>query len=137
MSAPPVDPEGATGGADIQAPITQADRDDSFQWRAPRARPHPDELSDAQRAQIERDNVEAQRRRAEALEAMAPATGEYERPPAPKQSAMVLLENVTKIYPGNVVGLKEVTLQIFKGECVFLVGSSGSGNSTMIKLLLK
>jgi cell division transport system ATP-binding protein len=49
----------------------------------------------------------------------------------------VLLENVTKIYPGNVVGLKDVSLQIDKGEWVFLVGASGSGKSTMIKLLLK
>ena len=129
--------EGSTGGADTQAPNTPVDRDDSFEWEAPRVEPFPEDLTDRQRAQIERDNVEAQRRRSEALEAMAPATGEYERPPAPKQSAMVLLENVTKIYPGNVTGLKDVSLQIDKGEWVFLVGASGSGKSTMIKLLLK
>jgi cell division transport system ATP-binding protein len=132
--------EGSTGGADTTAPITPADpRDDSFEWEAPRsdASTASDELTDRQRAQIQRDNEEAQRRRSEALEAMAATTGEYERPPAPKQSAMVLLENVTKIYPGNVTGLKDVSLQIDKGEWVFLVGASGSGKSTMIKLLLK
>jgi len=133
--------EGPTGGAETEAPTIPAGRrdDSSFDVEPPRAvePPTDDELTDLQRAQIERDNEEAQRRRSEAYAAMAPATGEYERPPAPKQSAMVLLENVTKIYPGNVVGLKDVSLQIDKGEWVFLVGASGSGKSTMIKLLLK
>jgi cell division transport system ATP-binding protein len=133
--------EGPTGGAETEAPTIPAGRrdDPTFDVEPPRAvePPTDDELTDRQRAQIERDNEEAQRRRSEAYAAMAPATGEYERPPAPKQSAMVLLENVTKIYPGNVVGLKDVSLQIDKGEWVFLVGASGSGKSTMIKLLLK
>jgi len=133
--------EGPTGGAETEAPTIPAGRrdDSSFDVEPPRAvePTTDDELTDRQRAQIERDNEEAQRRRSEAYAAMAPATGEYERPPAPKQSAMVLLENVTKIYPGNVVGLKDVSLQIDKGEWVFLVGASGSGKSTMIKLLLK
>ena len=72
--------EGSTGGADTTAPITPADpRDDSFEWEAPRsdASTASDELTDRQRAQIQRDNEEAQRRRSEAYAAMAPATGEY------------------------------------------------------------
>ena len=102
-----------------EGPVTEpfGHPSDTFDVEPPRAvePPTDDELTDRQRAQIERDNEEAQRRRSEAYAAMAPATGEYERPPAPKQSAMVLLENVTKIYPGNVVGLKDVSLQIDKG----------------------
>jgi len=131
--------EGSIGGADTDAPIPPAARrDDSFEWETPAVpEPHSDDLTDAERAAIDRANDEARRRRSEAYAAMAPATGEYERPPAPKQSAMILLENVTKIYPGNVTGLKDVSLQIDKGEWVFLVGASGSGKSTMIKLLLK
>ena len=93
--------EGSIGGADTDAPISPAARrDDSFEWETPAApEPHSDDLTDAERAAIDRANEVARQRRAEALEAMAPATGEYERPPAPKQSAMILLENVTKIYP--------------------------------------
>ena len=50
---------------------------------------------------------------------------------------MIVLENVTKVYTGNVTGLKDVSLQIDKGEWVFLVGASGSGKSTIIRLLIK
>ncbi|MDE0066917.1 MAG: cell division ATP-binding protein FtsE [Acidimicrobiaceae bacterium] len=48
---------------------------------------------------------------------------------------MIKLNNVTKVYKGAVVAVRDVTVDIAKGEFVFLVGPSGSGKSTFIRLL--
>lgn len=48
---------------------------------------------------------------------------------------MIKLENVTKVYKGDVVAVRDATVDIGKGEFVFLVGQSGSGKSTFIRLL--
>jgi cell division transport system ATP-binding protein len=58
-------------------------------------------------------------------------------PPAPGAGAMIVFESVGKIYEPNVAALTDVSFVIEKGEFVFVVGASGSGKSTIIRLLLK
>ncbi len=55
----------------------------------------------------------------------------------PGPGSMIVFESVTKIYEPDVTALRDVSFVIDKGEFVFVVGASGSGKSTIIRLLLK
>ena len=50
---------------------------------------------------------------------------------------IITLENVSKSYATGAPALNGIDLRVKKGEFVFIIGDSGSGKSTMIKLLLK
>jgi cell division transport system ATP-binding protein len=51
---------------------------------------------------------------------------------------VIRLENISKVYPaGARPALDGVSLNIDKGEFVFLIGQSGSGKSTVLRLLLR
>jgi cell division transport system ATP-binding protein len=49
---------------------------------------------------------------------------------------VIEFRNVSKLYAGD-VGLEEATFSVERGEFVFLVGSTGSGKSTLMRLLIK
>lgn len=48
---------------------------------------------------------------------------------------MIYLENVSKCYKNGVNALDQINLQINDGEFVYIIGATGSGKSTLIKLL--
>src|SRR4030042_4946758 len=50
---------------------------------------------------------------------------------------MIRFDHVTKQYPGHVYSLSDVTVEIADGEFVFLIGPSGAGKTTMLRLLIR
>jgi multiple sugar transport system ATP-binding protein len=47
----------------------------------------------------------------------------------------IVLENVSKEYPGGVVAVRDVTLTVEHGEFMVLVGPSGCGKSTIMRMI--
>jgi cell division transport system ATP-binding protein len=64
-----------------------------------------------------------------------PVSAPSERPAVP--GAVIDFANVSKRYPSGDIGLENASFAIQPGEFVFLVGASGSGKSTTMRLLIK
>lgn len=50
---------------------------------------------------------------------------------------MIFMEDVHKVYPNGVTALNGINVEIKQGEFVFIVGQSGAGKSTFIKLMYR
>jgi len=52
-----------------------------------------------------------------------------------RKSVTIKVDNVTKIYNGNVTALDKVSLEVYSGEIFTLLGPNGAGKTTLIKIL--
>jgi len=50
---------------------------------------------------------------------------------------MIRFDHVTKQYPGRVYALSDVTVEIAGAEFVFVIGPSGAGKTTMLRLVIR
>jgi cell division transport system ATP-binding protein len=67
-----------------------------------------------------------------------PAARAIQRPTrAPGGESVIEFQNVCKRYDGGDSGLDGASFSIERGEWVFIVGSTGSGKSTIMRLLIK
>ena len=72
-------------------------------------------------------------------------TGEHKRSepsrvhPRPKsgQPPIIDVEDGTVVYPGGHLALDRLSLEIGRGEFAFVVGPTGCGKSTLIKMLIR
>ena len=49
---------------------------------------------------------------------------------------MIKFQNVTKTYPSNTIALENVSFEVKEGEFASIVGKSGAGKTTLVRLLL-
>src|SRR5918998_3283040 len=74
-----------------------------------------------------------------------PDSGDHKRrqprPRGPRvsdgQPPIIHLSDATVVYPGGHVALERVSLEVARGEFAFVVGPTGCGKSTLIKLLIR
>jgi len=78
-----------------------------------------------------------QSRRAAVTRAPAPATTPRATRPVTATPPVIEFRGVTKRYTSGDLGLDQATFAVGRGEFVFLVGSTGSGKSTVMRLLIK
>jgi cell division transport system ATP-binding protein len=71
------------------------------------------------------------------VKARPAAAGEERRRASEGEVPVVEFRNVTKVYDGGSVAVDQISMRIGRGEFVFLVGPTGCGKSTCIRLLQK
>ena len=48
---------------------------------------------------------------------------------------MLVVKNITKVYPPNIIALDNISFEVNAGEFVLLIGRSGAGKTTILKIL--
>jgi cell division transport system ATP-binding protein len=80
---------------------------------------------------------EAQHRSGRARSGVPAGAPKRPAPRAPAGDHVIEFRGLSKVYEGGDVGLDRVTFGIERGEFVFLVGHTGSGKSTVMRLLIR